>query len=332
MTSISQDTIKGNHNRASLRRRQKIIVTSVALGAVLFYLFFVGSRSNDRRDNDSGVLRKSISGSKKTGGMGKDSKGERDSEGRDTAKPIKYDEKISADRNKPSVVDSERGDKILVEKSNKRPVQHGAIIKSSAKQKGEMQPAAAESWTSTKGGQKGRLVEFEISNLDGEVGRTGTFTVKTRPEWAPIGVQRFEELVETGFWPSCKFFRVVPNFMHQIGIHGDPKVQARWRNKSLKDDPVLASNTRGMLTFATSGKDTRTTQIFINTNSKGNKFLDKQGFAPFAEVVSGMDVVDRVFSEYREKPNQGKIQSRGNAYLDDEFPKLSYFSKAKFIS
>jgi cyclophilin family peptidyl-prolyl cis-trans isomerase len=144
-------------------------------------------------------------------------------------------------------------------------------------------------------------------------------------------VERFHELVETGFWNNCKFFRVVPNFVDQIGISGDPQVQKQWRSKVLKDDPVKKTNARGTLTFATSGKDTRTTQIFVNTNTKGNAFLDKQGFSPFGEVVMGMDVIDRIYNGDREKPNQGKIQNQGNKYLDKEFPRLSYFSDAKFV-
>mmetsp|Transcript_34491 Transcript_34491/g.69698 ORF Transcript_34491/g.69698 Transcript_34491/m.69698 type:complete len:328 (-) Transcript_34491:276-1259(-) len=327
MTSISPETIKGNR-RASMQRRRKLVVASVAFGAIIVYLFSTGSTSSDRRGDGFGQLRKSIMGLKKTGGVRKHHAEGKDSGSHDTAERIKYDGNIKeAGRSKPSALETEPGDE--AQKSNKRPVEHGTIIKKVPKQKVEASQSAV---ANAQGAQAGRLIEFEISNLDGEKGRTGTFIVKTKPEWAPIGVKRFEELVETGFWPNCRFFRVVPNFMHQIGINGDPKVQRLWRNKPLKDDPVIASNTRGVLTFATSGKDTRTTQIFINTNPKGNKFLDKQGFAPFAEVVSGMDVVDRVFNEYGEKPNQGTLQNRGQKYLDDEFPKLSYLSKATFVS
>lgn len=297
MTSISSETIKGNASRLYIQqRRRKIIVASLAFACILFYLF---SSKNGSSDGASS-LRKSILGSKKAAGGHKE---ERESGSHDTAERIKHKLDVEAASR------SKEGDEGKV------------------KQEVEVAKAA----TAEGGGEEGRLIEFEISNLDGEMGKTGTFTVKTHPEWAPIGVKHFEELTEAGFWPGCKFFRVVPNFMHQIGINGDPQVQKKW-SKNLKDDPVVASNTRGIVTFATCGKDCRSTQIFINTNPKGNKFLDKQGFAPIAEVVGGMDVVDRVFSEYREKPMQGQIQNRGNAYLDDEFPKLSYFSKATFIS
>ena len=177
----------------------------------------------------------------------------------------------------------------------------------------------------------GRLIEFGVANLGGEEGRTGKFVVRTRPGWAPLGAGRLEELVAANFWAGCRMFRVVPDFVVQVGIHGDPKVQKSWREKgTLRDDPVLESNRRGTLTFATSGKDTRTTQIFINTGER-NAFLDRQGFSPVAEVVSGMDVVDAIYDGYREKANQGKIQNRGNAYLEEEFPKMSYFTGATFL-
>jgi len=200
----------------------------------------------------------------------------------------------------------------------------GDVVEEEARRSGDDNGKA----TSAQGG---RLIEFTIANLDGEEGRTGTITIQTHPEWAPVGVERFHELVETGFWENCKVFRVVPNFMSQLGINGDPQVQKQWRNKVLKDDPVKTTNARGRVTFATSGPNSRTTQIFINTNTKGNAFLDKQGFSPFAEVVEGMDIVDRIYDGDREKPNQGKIQNQGNVYLDKEFPRLSYFSDAKFV-
>ena len=198
----------------------------------------------------------------------------------------------------------------------------GNVVEEEARRSGDDNGKATSS---------GRLIEFTIANLDGEEGRTGTIKIQTYPEWAPVGVERFHELVETGFWENCKVFRVVPNFMSQLGINGDPQVQKQWRNKVLKDDPVKTTNARGRVTFATSGPNSRTTQIFINTNTKGNAFLDKQGFSPFAEVVEGMDIVDRIYDGDREKPNQGKIQNQGNVYLDKEFPRLSYFSDAKFV-
>lgn len=184
--------------------------------------------------------------------------------------------------------------------------------------------------------EEGRLIEFQVSNLDGVEGNTGTFVIRTRPSWAPKGVQRFEELTEKSFWDDCRIFRVLPGFVAQFGINGTPETQATWRSRNLSDDPVKVTNSRGTVVFATAGPNTRTTQIFINTNPKGNGFLDRQGFSPIGEVVSGMDVVDRFYAGYGEGapqgkgPNQGLLQAKGNAYVAPSFPKLSYFSKASF--
>merc|ERR1719235_2117759 len=150
-----------------------------------------------------------------------------------------------------------------------------------------------------------------------------TFTVRIHPEWAPIGAARFKEMIEEDVLTSARFFRVVPNFMVQFGIPGDPAVASKWKQKTIRDDPVLQSNTRGRLTFATAGPNTRTTQLFINFAD--NSFLDSQGFAPIGEVVDdGMNVVDKIEKRYREKPNQAKIQRNGNAYLQENFPFLSF--------
>lgn len=149
-----------------------------------------------------------------------------------------------------------------------------------------------------------------------------TFTIRVHPEWAPEGAKRFQDIVRAGILNDAKFFRVVPGFMVQFGIPGSPKVASVWEKKRIKDDEVLQSNTRGMMSFATSGKNTRTTQMFINYGN--NDFLDKQGFSPFAEVLDdGMEVVDKLQSKYRERPNQGKIQHHGNKYLNKHFPQLS---------
>mmetsp|Transcript_19751 Transcript_19751/g.28977 ORF Transcript_19751/g.28977 Transcript_19751/m.28977 type:complete len:264 (-) Transcript_19751:265-1056(-) len=186
-----------------------------------------------------------------------------------------------------------------------------------------------------EGEEEGRLIEFEVANLDGVEGNTGTFLLRTKPSWAPKGAQRFEELTEKKFWDGCRIFRVLPGFVNQFGINGDPNTQSYWRSQNLKDDPVKVSNKRGTVVFATAGPNTRTTQIFINTGDR-NSFLDNQGFSPFGEVVSGMDVVDRMYSGYGEGaprgngPNQGLIQTKGNEYLEKSYPKLSYFTKATF--
>jgi peptidyl-prolyl cis-trans isomerase A (cyclophilin A) len=144
--------------------------------------------------------------------------------------------------------------------------------------------------------------------------------------WAPKGADRFYNLVKYGFFDNCRFFRVMPNFMVQYGINGDPTIQAPWRNANLQDDPVTQSNRRGTITFANAGPNTRTTQVFINF--KDNAGLDKQGFAPFGEVVSGMEAVDKINAEYKEQPDQQIIQRQGNAYLTKSFPRLDYVRKA----
>ena len=155
----------------------------------------------------------------------------------------------------------------------------------------------------------------------------GKFVIEVHRAWAPNGADRFFNLVKSGFFDETRFFRVVPNFMVQFGINGDPAVAAAWQNANLKDDPGgKQSNKKGFVTFATRGKDTRTTQVFVNF--KDNGFLDAQGFTPFGEVTTGMDVVEKINDSYGEKPNQGSIQSQGNVYLKASFPKLDYVKKA----
>jgi peptidyl-prolyl cis-trans isomerase A (cyclophilin A) len=154
----------------------------------------------------------------------------------------------------------------------------------------------------------------------------GAFVVEVHRDWAPKGADRFYNLVKNGFFDDGRFFRVVPDFMVQFGIHGDPAIQKNWANANIQDDPKGQSNKKGFVTFATRGPNTRTTQVFVNF--KDNSFLDAQGFTPFGQVVSGMEIVEKINSQYGEKPNQGMIQSEGNAYLNKDFPKLDFVKKA----
>src|SRR5262252_7357498 len=155
----------------------------------------------------------------------------------------------------------------------------------------------------------------------------GVFQVEVHTDWAPNGADRFYNLVKNGYYDGCRFFRVVPGFMVQFGINGDPSIQRNWENANIPDERVKQPNNRGFITFAKSAApNSRTTQVFINY--KDNSFLNSQGFAPFGKVVSGMEVVDKIYSMYGEKPDQGHIQAEGNAYLTKTFPKLDYIKKA----
>lgn len=157
----------------------------------------------------------------------------------------------------------------------------------------------------------------------------GAFVVQVTRAWAPRGADRFYNLVKNGFYDDLRFFRVVPDFMVQFGINGNPAVQSHWRSANIPDDRVTQSNKRGTITFATSGPNARTTQVFINFADNGD--LDRLGFAPFGRVVSGMDVVDAINAEYREAPDQRAMQAQGNAYLAQRFPRLDYIKQATIV-
>jgi peptidyl-prolyl cis-trans isomerase A (cyclophilin A) len=165
-------------------------------------------------------------------------------------------------------------------------------------------------------------VKFETSK--------GEFIVDVTRAWSPNGADRFYTLVKNGFYTDCRFFRVVKGFMAQFGINGDPRLNSVWRAADIRDDEPQGqdkqSNSRGTITFGTSGPNTRTTQLFINF--KDNAFLDPQGFTPFGRVIAGMKVVDSINAEYGERPNQGNIQMQGNTYLQKMFPNLDYIKTA----
>ncbi len=160
----------------------------------------------------------------------------------------------------------------------------------------------------------------------------GVFVVQVNRAWAPNGADRFYNLVKNGFYDNVRFFRVISGFMVQFGINGDPKLSAQWREARIADDPVRQSNKRGFITYAMAGPNTRTSQVFINFGD--NAALDSQGFAPFGQVISGMNVVDALNAEYGEGaprgrgPDQGRVQMEGNAYLAKAFPRMDFVKKA----
>jgi cyclophilin family peptidyl-prolyl cis-trans isomerase len=164
----------------------------------------------------------------------------------------------------------------------------------------------------------------------------GSFVVEARRAWAPRGVDRFFALVAAGFFDDSRFFRVVPGYIAQFGIPGNPAVTALWSGRTIPDDPVRESNRRGSVAYAMTGPDTRATQLYVNLAD--NSRLDSQGFAPIGRVVAGMDVVDRLYGGYGETAGggmrggrQGKILAGGNTHLDAEFPKLDRLLRARLL-
>ena len=171
-------------------------------------------------------------------------------------------------------------------------------------------------------------VKFETSQ--------GDFTVEAHKAWAPRGIDRFHELVRIRYFDEGRFFRVIPGFVAQFGVHRDYEVHDKWRKYFIVDDPMTdQKNTRGTLAFAQSGPNTRATEIFINLGD--NKILDEQGFVPFAKVVEGMDVVDKFYAGYGELRPEGKeidpgrLEEGTNAYLIPHFPKMDYIKHAVFL-
>lgn len=161
----------------------------------------------------------------------------------------------------------------------------------------------------------------------------GVFIVEVHRDWAPLGADRFYNMVTNGFFSGVRFFRVIPNFMAQFGINGNPAVTAAWNKIDLKDDPPnKQSNTRGFITYGTTGRpDSRGTQVFINY--KDNAFLDAQGFVPFGQVVEGMEIVDMLNAEYGSGPQnaQGRISAEGNKFLIASYPKLDFIKTATVV-
>jgi peptidyl-prolyl cis-trans isomerase A (cyclophilin A) len=168
----------------------------------------------------------------------------------------------------------------------------------------------------------------------------GSFVLEIDRAWATRGADRFYNLVMNGFYDEARFFRVLPNFMAQIGMHADPEIGKKWvvhpqinplsKEVAIKDDPVQQSNKRGTVTFATSGPDSRSTQIFINFVDNGH--LDGMGFAPIGKVIEGMAVVDSIYSGHGQVPDQSKILMEGNKYLEEYYPELTFIEKARVLS
>lgn len=165
----------------------------------------------------------------------------------------------------------------------------------------------------------------------------GEFMIDVTRDWAPLGADRFYRLVLAGYYDDSRFTRVVPHFIAQFGVAGDSIVNALWHDNTFPDDPVRRSNTRGTIAFAMTGPNARTTQLFVSLVD--NSRLDAQGFAPIGRVVSGMDVVDRLYSGYGETSGggvragkQGRLMAGGNAYVDREFPKLDRLRRALVVT
>ena len=156
----------------------------------------------------------------------------------------------------------------------------------------------------------------------------GNFVLTVYRDWAPRGADRFYNLVTNGFYNEQRFFRVVPGFVVQWGMSGDPEITKEWANAQFLDDPVKESNTRGRISFAATNRpNSRTTQVFINLGDNTN--LDGMRFAPFGEVTEGMDVVDKINAEYGQQASQGYIAEQGNAYLQEAFPNMDYIKSVR---
>ena len=196
----------------------------------------------------------------------------------------------------------------------------GVVAQTAAPRKSLMNPAAFKETA-----PETYNVKFDTS--------AGEFVIKVTRAWAPNGADRFYNLVKNGFYDEARFFRAVPNFMVQFGINGNPTVAKIWQTARIPPDKVTQSNKKGFITFAMGATpDTRTTQVFINFRNNTN--LDGMGFAPFGEVVSGIENVDKIYTGYGEAaprgsgPPQARVVAEGNAYLTKSFPKMDFIRKA----
>jgi cyclophilin family peptidyl-prolyl cis-trans isomerase len=185
--------------------------------------------------------------------------------------------------------------------------------------------------TSANGGVAENETAPEVFQVKFQTSK-GDFIIEGHRDWAPRGANRFFDLVRAGFFDDSRFFRVRAGFIVQFGIAGDPAVATGWKEKTIADDPVRESNTRGFVTYAMTGPGARTTQLFINLAD--NSRLDREGFAPIGRVIEGMENVDQLYAGYGEEAGGGmrggkqeKLFGEGNRYLDREFPKLDKIFK-----
>lgn len=184
---------------------------------------------------------------------------------------------------------------------------------------------AASTWA-----QSTYRVQFETT--------TGNFIFEVHRDWAPNGADRFRELVASKYFDDSRFFRIVAGRWAQFGIAGDPKISQAWRTRTIPDDTLKQSNTLGYVAFSNTGPNTRSTQIYINLGDNSARNDPENGFAPFAKVVEGLDVVQKLYSGYGETSgggmragHQDKMFDEGNAYLDREFPKLDKLIRATIL-
>ena len=192
---------------------------------------------------------------------------------------------------------------------------------------------AALGWTGCRKPPPPKVVVPEVFRVRFETSQ-GNFVVEARRDWAAHGADRFHELVRMRYFDQGRFFRVVPGFVAQFGVHRDFNVHEKWREFFIVDDPPKEKNLRGTLAFAMSGPNTRATEIFINLAD--NKALDEQNFVPFAKVVAGMDVIDKFYAGYGEMRPEGKyiepsrVEGEANEYLVQRFPNLDYILRTQF--
>jgi peptidyl-prolyl cis-trans isomerase A (cyclophilin A) len=229
------------------------------------------------------------------------------------------EEQAKAAAEAQKLLDQAETDKELTLKDAIRKQGAGVAQAAEAKER-ELELAKAEA-AAAKGPYQ---VEFQCSN--------GTFVLEIHPEWAPLAAAQFRTIIESGIYNEARFFRVVPGFVVQWGIPGDPEKAAEWEKRNIADELVKTPNARGTIVYAMLGgqKDTRTSQVYINLVDNAQR-LDHLGFAPFGKVVKGMEVVEAINAEYGQEPDQDDITTRGNAYLKEYFPKLDYIKEAKIL-